>query len=134
MSICTANTKAGPPCTAPARRGKVFCFRHDPSAAVEQQEASEAGGISRANRRPPPHDLATLPDLKDSASACRILSSTVHWVLQDKLDPRAATAIATCIKAFAEVRRDEELEEKLRQLEAAVRGAPEQIQNGHAVS
>lgn len=135
MATCTAKTKSGSPCTAPAQRGRAFCFRHDPEKAEAQQLASEAGGVARSTKRPPPHDLRTLPELKDAASACAILSSTVHWVLQDKLDPRAATAIATCIRTFGELRRDEELEEKLRELEAAVNGAPPPpAVNGHAVS
>lgn len=135
MTACTAIAKkTGKPCTAQPMKGKPFCFRHDPEGGEQQQEASEAGGHSRASRRPPPHEMVDLPDLKDSATAIKILSSAVRWVFLGQLDPRAANAVATCIRAFSELRRDEQLEDKLRELEQAVNAAPPQLSNGHAAA
>lgn len=134
MSCAGISKKTGKPCTANVQRGKAFCFRHDPDRLVDQQEASHAGAVARTARTPPPHELAGLPILKDANSAVLILASTVKWIFAGQLDPRHATAIATCIRAFSELRRDEELEDKLKQLEAAVNSAPAQLSNGHAAA
>jgi hypothetical protein len=109
---CTATTQEGAPCTAPAQKAKAFCFHHDPERKADQREASVLGGKVRAaqmDRRPEVREIDRLPALKDAAAAKVYIENTIHWVLRGTLDPRAATAIATCIRAFADLHRDEEV-------------------------
>lgn len=133
MATCNGKAKNGGPCTAPAQRGKPFCFHHDPNNAEARREASKVGGRIRAegmDRRPPQSEVDRLPALKSAGDAKLTIEKVIRWVLLGSLDPRAANAVATCIRAFADLHRDEEIEEKLRELERAQGVAP--AANGHA--
>jgi hypothetical protein len=136
---CTATTQEGAPCTAPAQKAKAFCFHHDPERKADQREASVLGGKVRAqqmDKRPIRAEVDRLPALKNAGDAKLVIEKTIRWVLIGELDPRAATAIATCIRAFADLHRDEDVERQLRELESQVNGTtPAPLQsNGHAAA
>lgn len=130
-------TQKGEPCVAPAQRGRKFCFRHDPAQEAARAEASSSGGRVRAaqmDKRPLRAEVDRLPALINAGAAKQVIEKTIRWVLIGELDPRAANAVATCIRAFADLHRDEDVERQLRELEAQI-GAPlPAAMNGHAVS
>jgi len=57
---CTATTKRGTPCAAPALAGSDFCFTHDPARAQDRAAARKRGGYNRRTPKATPDDGARI--------------------------------------------------------------------------
>lgn len=123
--ICTAMTKQGDRCAAPAIDGSVFCFFHDPEKADDRQRAQSAGGRNGAMKTLP----AATPDASiDSAdSIVSLLSDTINQVRRGDIDPRVANAVGYLANILMKAREQGELEDRIKALEAATnrRTSPE---------
>ena len=106
---CPATRKDGRQCTA-AAGPSGRCIGHSPEA----QEARRQGGYgrSRAARAGKLLPVRLRP-------VAEILETALKEVHEGKLDPRVATAMASLAGALVRVVTSGELEERVRQLEAA---------------
>ncbi len=122
---CTATTKSGKPCGAPALAGGDYCFMHDPARAHERAAARRRGGHNRRTRKAVEVDVSAsrLRCVEDVQEALeRALADT--WV-QENSGSRTNAVVRVCLAALRALEAGE-LEERVAALEArfAEREAP----------
>jgi hypothetical protein len=86
---CKAVRKNGLPCQAPAG-ASGFCFGHDPELAEARRAGSRRGGQHKTTER---RAEKLMPG--GLAQIAEILRHTIAGTLQDRIDPRKATAVAS---------------------------------------
>lgn len=116
---CAGTTRDGRSCRAVAASGG-WCFGHDPARAAERDAARRRGGhnsakLVRLHRLVPPRLLPVYAALE--AALSEVHSKT--------LDPKQATAMAAIARAMVAVLQAGEVEERVREIEAALARRPE---------
>ena len=112
--VCSASTQYGRPCLCPAQPGKDLCWSHDPQNAAKRVRNARAGGVAV-------HSPATL-EIQE-------LKEELKTLMQEVKDGKVAPGVASVITQLANVllrgieqerkmRETEELEERIRALEA----------------
>jgi len=88
MADCTALTKVGTPCGAPARRASGLCVNHDSGYREEHQANAAAGGRASgiARRQLEPVDLGFV-NLTNRTAIQALLDSLLRLELLGKLPP-----------------------------------------------
>lgn len=110
---CLATRKDGTPCQGTAT-ASGYCFAHDPAS----REARAKGGRNRSNAA---RSLRMLPErLRPIADKLAAALDEVH---SGVLDPRQASAMAALAGALVRVVQAGELEDRVRDLEAAAKEA-----------
>ena len=111
---CTGTRADGAPCGSTVVLASGLCFIHDPDRAAERSAARVKGGRGKSR-------LARVGKLLPSAMrpALARLFSALGEVHRGELDPRQASAMAALAGAIARLYQAGELEERVRQLEAA---------------
>ena len=109
----------GQRCKGRALPESMFCFSHDPRLSERRAAGNVKGGKNRAN-------LARLqglvpPRLLSVYDRLELALADVH---AGKLDPRIASAMAQLGRAMVAVIQAGEVEQRLREVEAAVEQAP----------
>jgi len=101
MARCTACTKDGTPCGAPALRGADNCLSHDPGYREEHQANAAAGGRASgiARRHLEPVDLGFV-NLTNRTSIQALLDSLLRLELLGKL-PTARSRMLVRILSLA---------------------------------
>ncbi len=109
--LCQATKAGGQPCQAPAIK-QGYCFSHAPELAEKARQARILGGKNKAQavrlRKLVPPRLIPVYNKLESA---------LNEVYAGKLDPRAASAMASLAGAMVRVLTSGELEERVRSLE-----------------
>ena len=120
MTKCTAITRGGDRCKGDAIDSSGTCYSHHPDYAEDRKRAARKGG-KRGGRGRPVADLAALRE-ENADIRRRLLENG-----EDKLSPGVAAvaiqSINTDIRAVSaglKVREQEELEERLEELEQLV--------------
>lgn len=113
---CAGTRRDGQPCHAVAVTAE-HCFVHDPARAADREAARRRGGrnsskIVRLHGLLPPRLRPVFEKLESALSE-------VH---DGKLSPRTALAMAAVARALVSVLQAGEMEERLRQIEAAQQG------------
>ena len=85
---CQARRKNGEPCTGRAL-ASGYCFAHDPALATKRRAAYAQGGRHKKNER---RAEKLMPS--GLAQIAEVLKATIAGTLQDRIDPRRATAVA----------------------------------------
>ena len=111
---CGATRKDGTPCTAQVLGDSRYCWAHDPALAATRAETRRRGGQNRATSK----RLARLMPVR-LVPVWEQLEQALTDVLAGSLDPKQATAAAALARALAAVLQVGELEQRLRDLEAA---------------
>lgn len=111
---CSGITKAGNRCNRPALTGEPFCLMHSPAAAEVRREASRRGGKARSHQA---RARKQLPEALPPDELNAWLSVAFLQVLDGRLEPKVATALATLARTMLTIREASELEERLRELE-----------------
>ena len=111
---CAATRRDGSPCTTQVVGDGRFCFAHSPELATKRREAQQRGGQNRATAK----RLSKLMPIR-LVPIWGQLEQALADVLDGSLDPRQATAAAALARALAAVLQVGELEQRLRDLEAA---------------
>jgi hypothetical protein len=130
---CQALRKDGTPCRAAALPGETLCWVHSPTTAEARREACQAGGRTRLHRRATLTGEAPAVQLHKLADVLGLVSETVSEARRGNLDCKVANvclyrcSIAHRVIADDVERRVEQLEEAVRQLQAAAA-----TRNGHA--
>ena len=111
---CAATRKDGQPCQAPALPDDRYCWAHSERLAAERDEARRRGGRNRA----------ALVRLRQATPArlrpvFNRLEQALEKVEDGTLTPAQAQAMAALARAMVAVLETGELEERLRELEAA---------------
>jgi hypothetical protein len=91
---CTAATKKGEPCTAPAMIGRTVCVLHQPGGATF---AAKIGSIGE--RHGSLHNLKELTPLappKTPDDIVKLVSQTIYDLRAGKIDVRLAQGICSC--------------------------------------
>lgn len=113
----------------PALAGSMTCFAHTESteAAARREAARRSGGASRAaqmSRGASAAELLSAPPpwwgLSTAAHSCEALGYVAREVLLGNLGARDANAVTGTLSALATIRRDVELEQRLRMMESAL--------------
>jgi hypothetical protein len=114
---CEARRRDGQPCCAPALTASGLCFVHDPAQVAKRAAARQQGGYHRANvvrlrALVPPRLLGVYEQLE----------AALGEVHAGQLDPKVAGAMAAVARAMVSVLQAGEVEDRLRTLEARVKG------------
>lgn len=113
MSTCRATRRDGTPCKGkPLADG--LCFAHQANAQANRAK----GGRNRSNAA---RSLKALPQRLQPVAD--LLCQAIEDVRDEKLDPRAASAMAALAGALVRVVAAGELEQRLEALERVVTGA-----------
>ncbi len=113
---CQAITKGGSPCAATAVPGDRLCAWHSPAWAEKRREWSKKGGAGRSNAQRAKKALGESHDL--TAVQARLVGA-LEKVEAGQLDPSRAQAMAALGRAIVTVSQAGEVEQRLRELEAA---------------
>jgi alkylhydroperoxidase family enzyme len=122
MGKCTAITRGGDCCRGVAIEGSDYCYAHHPDHEQDRRQAARKGG-KRGGRGRPSSELARLQ---------RRFEELAEGVLSGKMD-RAAGAVAgqllngarACVRDGMSAREQEELVERMEELEAGLRAQKE---------
>jgi hypothetical protein len=113
MGQCTATKRNGEPCTLPAVGQQSLCWAHDPKNAEERRKGQSRGGRGKASTE--------VRDLKGQ------LQDLATGVLEGRLDRGNAVVVnqilntrARLIELERRIREQEEIEERLEQLESVL--------------
>ncbi len=118
LGRCAAVNKRGKPCQAAPAPGETFCQAHstDPARQAAMLAARRAGGAARA--RPTP----TLPvSLQTAAQRRAVLEEEVFRVRNGLTSANVARTVGQLVAAAAQNAVGEAFEERLVQLEDAIR-------------
>lgn len=114
---CTAVSKSGEPCNATPVPGDTRCAWHAPAWAEKRRQWSAKGGAARSNRvrakKRLPAETLSLTEVQ------AFLSYTLKATLAGKIEPGVANAVANVARTMTTVVQAGEVEERLRELEAA---------------
>lgn len=114
---CTATTKAGKPCNAPARPGRPYYLFHDPAAVEERRAASKKGGHNKSNAARAERRL-----VKMSVHDVQIvLTTAMREVFDGNLDIGTAAARATLGRAVILANEKGDLEKRVAEIEEQIR-------------
>ena len=113
MGQCTATKRNGEPCTLPAVGQQSLCWAHDPKNAEKRRKGQSRGGRGKASTE--------VRDLKGQ------LQDLATGVLEGRLDRGNAVVVnqilntrARLIELERRIREQEEIEERLEQLESVL--------------
>ncbi len=114
---CRGTNAAGQPCDAKPVRPSGWCYWHDPALEANRAAGRRKGGAARSNkaraRKQLPVEALTLPEVQG------LLSVALKGVLAGRIEPGVANASANVARAIAAVAQAGEMEERIRELEAA---------------
>ncbi|MDP9370769.1 MAG: hypothetical protein M3Q03_21290 [Chloroflexota bacterium] len=114
---CKGANAAGQRCDAKPVRPSGWCYWHDPALEAERTEGRRKGGAARSNKarakKALPAQALTLQELQG------VLSFTLKATLAGKIEPGVANAVANVARTMTTVAQAGEIEERLRELEAA---------------
>jgi hypothetical protein len=117
---CQAETKAGTTCRAAALPDSDFCFFHDPEHEAERREAQSAGGRqSRIKTLPEDSPAVKVENCRDVVA---LVSETINQVRRGQVDPRVANAVGYLLNIALKAVEQGDVERRLAELEAAVKG------------
>jgi len=116
---CSATTKAGTECRAPAL-ASGFCVSHDPDRIVQLAEWRKRGGRGKSNRA---RAAKNLPNEPMTTGELHIhLGVVFRKVINGTLEPGVATAAASVARAMTDIAKTSEIEERLIDLERRLTG------------
>ena len=118
MGTCVAARADGLPCRARAQVGSDYCFWHDPSRREDMLEAAKKGGSRKTIELPEVDELT-------ASQARRVLASMVETTLKGELDARTAKAVGYLLQIEAKIRESDDMERRLREVEAVFEEAKE---------
>jgi hypothetical protein len=114
---CSATTKAGKSCRAPAVEGGLCFFHSHPEQA---RELGRQGG--RKNRRfAAPPDDGSERSLQSVVDVTTLLGETINQVRGGRIDPRVANAVGYLATAMLKALQQGDTESRLQALEALLK-------------
>lgn len=124
---CAAELEDGNGCKARPRKGRAFCFVHDPASADEADRARLAGGKQRAKdrERTAPRGRILVDaekvklDTKEDAQA--LIRLTIDQMRTGQLDAGIAHQIGYLANLFLHSLAEDEAEQRLKKLEEMTR-------------
>lgn len=116
--ICTATTKSGQPCRAPAVTAAGLCVSHAPEMRARVKEGQAKGGRRKATRerlsRAMPRDMAWLAER---------LSDAFDAVSTGRMEPKVGTALASIAGALVKTHEVGVLTAKLEEIDRRLKQA-----------
>ncbi|HTD21138.1 MAG TPA: hypothetical protein VK738_00645 [Terriglobales bacterium] len=102
---CCHKRTDGTECNAHPRKGRQYCFLHDPESQKKSAAARRAGGVLR--RRNPPATPQAIPELacllakpmREASSVAEFLNEVARQFCQGNIDLRAAAEMRQCALA-----------------------------------
>jgi hypothetical protein len=119
VAACSATTKAGKPCQAPALPGRPFCFHHDPERAVERADAKRRGGLSLHYGQGGPSRSEVR--VRTVADVCELLEVAAGDAPARKPCASRARLLAYVASIALRAAEAHDLEERVRALEARLK-------------
>ena len=124
--ICKAIAKkSGQRCKAAAGPESDFCFFHDPAHAEERHEAQSTGG-RQGKIKTLPEDTPDV-EIKTCGDVVTLISTTISQVRTGRLDVRISNAIGYLCNVVVRAIEQSDIETRLAQLEALVKGQTEDL-------
>ena len=114
---CSATTKGGAACRAPAQPNSEWCVAHDPSRVVDMAAWRRMGGKARSSRERLKKSLPAEPLSAEELHS--YLGLVFRGLIGGKVDAPIATAAANVARTMVEIQRASEFEERLERLERA---------------
>jgi hypothetical protein len=119
---CRGTRVDGAPCKATPRAGRAHCIAHDPAAEELRREARAAGGRARGRRRTPeaaPLDAPAWGEMSTPSAALRGYQWALAGVASNRLEPKAANAIAGLLSGLVHTIEGSDLEKRIDAIERA---------------
>ena len=114
---CSALTKKGTPCPAPATPSGL-CFHENPEKAAE---LGRRGGLK--NRHVRPHEDVELPPLNNAEDVRSMLAKAAQDVRNRRIDPRVATSLGQLATTLLKAIEVADVERRLAALEGGQDGS-----------
>jgi hypothetical protein len=115
---CSALTKKGTPCPAPATPRGLCFFHENPEKAVE---LGRRGGLK--NRHVRPDEDVELPPLNTAEDVRSMLAKAAQDVRNRRIDPRVATSLGQLATTLLKAIEVADVERRLAQLEGVNNGS-----------
>ena len=112
---CRGTNRDGSPCSAQPQRGRPWCVWHDPQLVERRAEWSRRGGHGKSNKARARKGLAG--EAMSMRELHGLLSKAARDLVDGKLDPGPANALANIARSLEAVARTAELEAKVSGLE-----------------
>jgi hypothetical protein len=127
MNRCLGTKRDNLPCTVTVEPPQEYCWWHDPANAARRKQAASRGGKRAGRGRP----MAELADIKDRI---RAMVEDVRGGRMDRADAAVCGQLYnTLIRALGaelKVREQQDLTERLEELETLMRHQREQRRHG----
>lgn len=117
---CKAQTNAGRPCRSWAVGASGYCTMHDPARREANRRTQRAGGVSRSASRRAARQWAAAGESVAPAALPAILRGAIVAVLDGRLEPSQAQAVAALAKASLTIDTALAWEARIAALEAAL--------------
>ena len=128
---CTATTKSGDRCRAPALPNDDQCFTHSPAVAAKRDARNRRGGRNKDNAARAAKQWVAIGHDLEAAEVPALLRGLMAEVVAGRVQPSVATAVATLAKTSIKLSRDLEIEQRLNALQERVGIPAEPL--GHGV-
>jgi hypothetical protein len=115
---CSALTKAGKPCPAPATPTGLCFFHDNPEKAVE---LGRRGGLK--NRHVRPHEDVEMPPLNTAEDVRGMLAKLAQDVRNRRVDPRVASSLSQLATTLLKAIEVADIEKRLAVLEGGNDGS-----------
>jgi hypothetical protein len=115
---CSALTKAGNPCPAPATVSGLCFFHENPKRTAE---LGRRGGLK--NRHVLPHEDVEMPPLNTAEDVRGMLAKLAQDVRNRRVDPRVATSIGQLATTLLKAIEVADIEKRLGKLEGVNNGS-----------
>ncbi len=117
---CTATTKAGSRCWAPALPNDDLCFSHSPAVAAERAERNRRGGRNKDGTVRAAKSWVAAGKTMRTEDMPALLLGMTEAVAMGELEPARASAIARLVRTALEVSIHVTWERRLGGLEASI--------------
>jgi hypothetical protein len=121
---CPANTSDGKRCRSRPRKGRKWCWFHDPKSAKARATAQANGGAESRNRVGPAKTLgkrAPKVDVSSEEPIRALVQETVDQVRQGKIAPTVGQVIGQLLTVALRSLKQDETEKKVKELDERTR-------------
>lgn len=123
MASCSHEMPDGGACRATPRRGRPWCFVHDPELAEKRAEARSQGGKARQKSLDAGNPLEDLPDvrLESEQDVLALAGDTITHLRKGWVSPEVARAIGALCTVALKAKDQSQLDTRLKALEEQFR-------------
>lgn len=124
MSPCPTKKADGTPCRSRPRKGRTYCWFHDPASTEARAAAQANGGTESRSRVGPAKTLgkeAPEVELTGEQEVLSVLTETINQVRQGKMAPNVGQVVGQLCGVGLKAMKQDEQDRKLSELDERTR-------------